>query len=329
MCLFPRLIENRKYRATKKNGGVIPAIKDHRTRYVPIGCQTCIECRKQKAREWMARLQEDIKVNKNAKFITLTFSTESIVKLCKEDEKLSTLKGYDLDNGLCVRATRLFLERWRKKYKRSLRHWFVTELGSNQTEHVHIHGIVWTDNLFDVEKLWGYGYVWIGNNVNGKLENYVNARTVNYITKYVTKMDEKHLNYKPIILTSPGIGNSYTKTGDYRSNKFAKLRTNEAYRTSTGHKISLPIYWRNKIYNEDEREQLWVQKLDRMERYVCGEKVSVADNEDTYFNLLHYHRARTKKLGYPDPHFIWSKKSYEESRRRMLQEKRLKDAGYI
>ena len=50
MCLYPRLIENRKYRANGKNGGVIPAIVDHRTRYVPIGCEVCIECRKQKAR---------------------------------------------------------------------------------------------------------------------------------------------------------------------------------------------------------------------------------------------------------------------------------------
>ena len=30
MCLYPRLIENRKYKSTKKNGGKIPTIIDKR-----------------------------------------------------------------------------------------------------------------------------------------------------------------------------------------------------------------------------------------------------------------------------------------------------------
>ena len=87
MCLYPRMIDNRKYRANKKNGGNIPPIKDQRTKQVPIGCQTCIECRKQKAREWTARLQEDIKQHKHAQFITLTYSTPSLQKILQDDRE--------------------------------------------------------------------------------------------------------------------------------------------------------------------------------------------------------------------------------------------------
>ena len=84
------LIKNRKYVANKKNGGLIPPIPDERVKWVAIGCQQCIECRKQKAREWQIRLQEDLKHNTNAKFITLTFSNESILKLKEKiDKKLS------------------------------------------------------------------------------------------------------------------------------------------------------------------------------------------------------------------------------------------------
>lgn len=328
MCLYPRLIENRKYRANKKNGGIIPPIKDHRTRYVPVGCETCIECRQQKARAWQARLQEDIKYNNNGKFIALTFSTESLQKLWRENPKLQELRGYDLDNAICTRAVRLFLERWRKKYKKSLRHWLVTELGHGATEHVHIHGIVWTDTPESLDAIWGYGKVWRGYEKNGKIENYVSSASVNYITKYVTKMDEQHLNYKPIILTSAGIGKGYTKSGDYRNNKYSGDATREYYRTSTGHKINLPIYWRNKIYSEEEREKLWIAKLDKKERYVCGEKIDISKGDSLYYNVLEYHRKRTARLGYPRPEFIWSKKNYEEARRRMLQEQRLKIAGW-
>lgn len=312
----------------------MPPIKDNRTRYVPIGCQTCIECRKQKSREWLVRLQEDIKTHTNGKFITLTYSTESLKKIIEEDQEpkdkrrktewkdLKKLKGYDLDNAIATKSMRLFLERWRKKYKKSLRHWLVTELGHGNTEHIHLHGIVWTDNIKDIDTIWQYGNVWKGYEINGELQNYVNARTVNYITKYITKMDTDHLNYKPIILTSPGIGGNYTKTYGFSKNSYNDTKTDETYRTSTGHKMAIPIYYRNKRYTDEEREKLWLQKLDKGERYVCGERVEAGD-EETYQNLLEYHRKRTYQLGYPSPDFIWSKKAYEEVRRKMIHERRI------
>ena len=84
MCLYSQLIRNPKYMPNKKNNGIVPKIEDKRTALVPIGCQNCLECRKQKSREWMVRLKEDIKHNKNGKFITLTFSDKSIAELKKE-----------------------------------------------------------------------------------------------------------------------------------------------------------------------------------------------------------------------------------------------------
>lgn len=204
MCLYPRIINNRKYTSTKKNGGVIPAVLDERVKSVPVGCNNCIECRKKKAREWQVRLLEDIKEYKNGKFITLTFSNESIYKL---SQKFKGLKGYELDNQIATQAVRYWLERWRKKHKKSLRHWLVTELGHNGTENIHMHGIIWTDeSMEEVEKQWQYGIIWKGKEKNGKLENYVNESTVNYTIKYVSKMDLKHKGYKSIILTSAGIG---------------------------------------------------------------------------------------------------------------------------
>ena len=84
MCLYPQLISNPKYRANKKNGYNPPTVTDERVKYVPIGCQQCIECRKQKARSWQTRLLEDIKDHTNGKFITLTFSNEKIKKLLEQ-----------------------------------------------------------------------------------------------------------------------------------------------------------------------------------------------------------------------------------------------------
>ena len=161
------------------------------------------------------------------------------------------------------------------------------DIGGNNTERIHLHGIVWCDDINEVEKHWKYGIVWKGRETHsGKLDNYVNERTVNYIVKYLTKVDEKHISYKSIVLTSPGIGRSYIENPNSELNKYNGKQTSETYRTVTGHKIALPIYWRNKIYTEKEREELWIQKLDKEERWVCGEKVSVKDGDKNYMNLV-------------------------------------------
>ena len=51
MCLYPKLIKNRKYMPNKKNGGNVPEVQDDRVLYVPVGCGNCIECKRQKKRE--------------------------------------------------------------------------------------------------------------------------------------------------------------------------------------------------------------------------------------------------------------------------------------
>lgn len=312
MCLYPQLIRNPKYKANKKNGGVIPIPIDPRVLYVPIGCSECIECRNQKARSWQIRLLEEVKTNTNGKFITLTFSNENYAKLrtnaddLKALQILPQLKGYTLDNQIATKALRLFLERWRKKFKTSLRHFTITELGHENTENIHLHGILWTNESFKtIEKIWNYGYIWPSQ--DERKHNYVNAETVNYIIKYITKKDLLHKNYKSIILASPGIGSQYR----YHDHKFNNTETIEYYRTSTGHKMALPIYYRNKIFTDTERELLWLNRLDKNERWVCGEKIA-ADNTKQYFDTLRWHRTRNKKLGYGKPKQYWNHNQYQQ-----------------
>lgn len=337
MCLYPKLIRNPKYKSTKKNGGNIPPITDERVTWVPIGCQNCKECRKQKARSWQVRLLEDIKTNTNGKFITLTFTDDYIAKLINgyTDEEsgkwVEGVKGnptgYNLDNAIATLAMRRFNERYRKKYGKALRHWMVTEIGHNGTENIHLHGIIWTDcNMQTIEKLWKYGWVWKGKKEHGKIINYVGAKTVNYIIKYVTKLDLKHKHYKSIILTSPGIGKNYTSTWDAYKNKYVKGKTQEAYRTATGHKINMPIYWRNKIYTEEEREKLWLEKLDKEERWVCGEKISVKNGLDKYNALVAYYRRINTQLGYGNDEKKEEELHYQNAQRMLMQKTRIAKA---
>lgn len=355
MCLYPRLIANKKYSVNNKNGGEIPAVPDKRVLMVPTKCGNCMECRKSKMREWVIRLTEDIKQHKNGKCVTLTFSNEKISQIheaikiqtngeiwkikhlgitTKETEKaIQKLKnkqsGYELDNAIATYAVRHFTENWRKEFTTAPRHWLITELGHNGTENIHLHGIIWTNESYDkIEQHWQYGYIWPKKYLNKtgtwiRHATYVNNQSINYFTKYITKTDQIYTTYKPVILCSKGIGRNYTNTLNAKSNKYNYNNTNETYRTPTGNKLALPIYYRNKIYTDNEREDLWLQKLDKQQRWILGIPIDISKSEKQYYEMLQHARKENKSLGYGTDKTTWNKKNYEEARRIIMQNKRI------
>ncbi len=311
MCLYPRLIFNHRYKPNKKNNFNPPVCTDERLLYVPVKCGKCIECRRAKAREWKIRLCEEIKKNKQIPlFVTLTFSEEAINSLIYETGKPGA-------NDIATTAMRRFNERWRKRYKKAIKHWCVSELGHNGTERVHLHGIIWVDTQEQKEsisEIWKYGYVYIGK--------YVNFQTINYIVKYVTKIDIDHKGYEGIILCSPGIGKGY----DNRHNRFNGEETNELYTLPNGIRLPMPIYYRNKTYTESEREELWLNKLNTLKRYVNGIEIDISKSIDAYEAVLTKAQEDNRKLGFGDNSQEWSKKDYlatngsiQEKTRKMKQ----------
>lgn len=314
MCLFPKLLPNPKYKSTKKNNGVVPDLKDDRVKLVPVGCGKCMECQRKRAREWQIRLHEEIRTDNTGQFVTLTFSNEAIRELSEEVES----EGYERDNEIATIGVRRFLERWRKEKGKSVKHWLITELGHKGTENIHLHGIIFSKERELITKKWSYGFVYIGQ--------YVNERTINYCIKYATKIDQVNKYYKPKILTSPGIGNNYINRYDAQLNKFKEEgETNETYTTRQGRKIAMPIYWRNKIYSEEEREKLWLQKLDKQMRYVDKQPIDVSTTEglQVYYKVLEEAQKKNARLGYGNDKENWSEKNYEIKRRNLNFNKRI------
>lgn len=347
MCLYPRLIANPKYKESKKNGGNVPQAKDKRVLTIPVGCGDCFVCKKQKARNWQYRLIEEVKSDNTGKFVTLTFDNESLkkyylkaktvknrtivgckMKLTKQgyrpryiyEESIEAIKleGYELDNAAATIAVREFLERIRKETKKSIKHWLVTEIGGERSERIHLHGIIFTNDIETICKHWKNGYVWKGKYKNEVLINYVNEKTCSYITKYMLKVDKVHPNYKSIVLCSKGIGSNWCKN-----------RKVENYRTSTGHKTALNNYWKQKMFNDDEREELWIKMLDKNERWIDGIKYK-ADDIDGIQQALNRARELNKELGYKDGSKKFDESKYEKQLRvqnqfRILKSESLRD----
>lgn len=318
MCLFPNFIRNRRYNATKKNGFQPPSLEgvDPRTLLVPIGCGKCIECKKQRARQWQVRLNEEAKNWIYKYCVTLTFSNEELEQLCKETN-LTEL------NAVATKAVRRFLERWRKIHKKSICHWLTTELGHQNTERIHLHGVMFSNELYTeeyIQNIWKYGHIRIGQ--------WLGLKTINYLIKYVHKVDIDHKNYEQIVLCSKGIGKNYLNRYLVKKiHQFDEENTIEYYRLNNGAKINLPIYYRNKLWTEDERVKLWIHRLNKGERYVLGNKITDIDSEQgqtLYYRLLKVAQKTNLELGFGDDSQKWKKQDYNITLR-MLNKLRKKD----
>ena len=261
-------------------------------------------------------MAQELECNKNALFVTLTFSRKNLYNLSKE------LYGrypsnYTEENDICRLATRRWLERIRKKTKKSVKHWLITEKGEDY-DRIHLHGIVWGDASL-IEK-WNYGFTFIGT--------YVNDKTIKYITKYILKTDEKHPGFKGKIMCSSGIGRNYEKSRNAKRNRYKGEETNEMYLLPDGTELPLPKYYHDKIYSEKERENLWIIKQERGYRYIAGEKVST-DNLEEWENLTRYYQKRAEEL-YGDNPEEWRmdrQKKKLEKMRAARRKTKLKNQG--
>lgn len=301
MCLYTKYILNPKYKPSKKNGYNPPVCTDERLRYVPIQCGRCIECRKKKKREWYIRLSEEIKNDNQCTFITLTFNDASLKKLAKALLNRSAQNDTE-ENEVATKAVRMWLERIRAETKRSIKHWLITEKGEDFAR-IHLHGIIW-GNPWVLEK-WDYGYVAKGQ--------WVNEQTINYITKYVTKVNPKCPNFIGKILCSKGLGRNYIDKN--KGKRYKGAETDETYRSRKGIQFALPEYYRRNIFSDEERENLWINAQERGYRYICGEKVSTEDLEE-WDNLTKYYQNRAKRL-YGENEDDWEKDKQKKRLERM------------
>ncbi|QCS36900.1 replication initiation protein [Tortoise microvirus 22] len=264
-CLNPQYRKNPKYRPNKSNGGVPPVCPDPRLMLLRYDCGKCYECRRKRASHWRFRLLQEYKYSptKRFHFVTFTFSEDSLFSLRSEFPDLD-------DNCIAKVAVRRFLERYRKRYGVSLRHFLVTELGGKNGR-IHLHGIVMdckagryrgSKYIIDMDlfhSIWRYGYCFFG---------WCNERSISYVTKYIMKPDPYHPTFRPKLLLSPGIGSDYFR--DLSVLRFHRSSSDGVWYcvSSTGHKLSMPRYYRDKIFSEDERLRHSLDLLDNPPPFV-------------------------------------------------------------
>lgn len=303
MCLFPKSVPNPLYRPNK-DGDAPPQCPDYRLQWIDAPCNNCEQCNKQKALSWRIRLCEEKKdMNKKGIrgwMVTLTFSPEALQRLA-EHKDVKGLDGYARENKICLIAEQELSDKWYLKFKKRPRRFLITELGHKKgdyhrttTEHVHMHGVIWTNENLPkyLEELWGNGWIYVDK------DQAIGQAGLVYITKYIFKKDGTHPMYKPKIMASKGIGKTYIKNANRHI--FDGENTRETYVFENGVKVGLPIYLRNLIWNQHEREQLRLIKLDSGIKWVGKQQfdITTAEGRKWYDDAMKEAQSHSNRMGY-------------------------------
>lgn len=241
-CIKPIKIVNPRY--VKLSGSKAQALRDFGLQpdlYLIVPCGRCLHCLRRRGSEWRRRLLDEYRYmsasdRRKVRFITLTVAPKYYNDFVKRP------KYY----------IRLFLDRYRKRFGHSPRHWIINEYGDTGGR-LHFHALFFDNEIYrhQLEEVWQYGIV--------RSSRLRSAAAISYITTYVTKFLDKWIidkNEKQFILCSPGIGKAYTLDPDNIAWHHAcgQLRS---YRLDfNGRLVALPRYYRQKIFSEFERLRL-------------------------------------------------------------------------
>jgi len=224
MCLTPLVLNRDKF--------------DERT----VPCNRCERCYARRASGWSFRLMQQDKVSISAHFVTLTYDTSHIPI---SDNGFTTLSPRDLQ---------LFFKRLRKYHfqvgdrDRSVKYYAAGEYGSIG-KRPHYHVILFNSSELAVCNTWNLGAVHFGD---------VAEASVGYTLKYISKgrwkpMHKRDDRYKEFARMSKGLGANYI-TPAMKKWHLNDLENRMYCMIEDGKKIAMPRYYKDRIYNDEQRE---------------------------------------------------------------------------
>lgn len=287
MCLAPKIIINRHYLKITNNNRV--QALDHFGQepdfYIKVDCGLCVECQRKRGNNWKTRLIDEYHYfldkfpDRKVHFCTLTCAPEFYSDF-KENPN---------------RFIRLFLERYRKRYGKSFKHWIVSEYGEKRGR-LHLHMIAF-GALFDVQELrslWSYGRV--------DLQTLKGPQGLTYVSGYVNKvvkgdkLSKQDIplfiskDKKTYIWTSPKLGLGYAL--DYANRRYHSQNNNRIFirQRENGSPFSIPRYYLDKLFSPVDlynRKVLYFKQMFELPKPPYKVLYSYYNDLSTYFQKIH------------------------------------------
>lgn len=248
---------------------------------IPVPCGKCTECRKRRASHWSFRLRKEGEVSTSSFFVTLTLAEEHMTYSPKG---YRTIQKKHLQDFL--KRLRQHEERQQTRYRKYIadklqgkkpnpfhrppRGWIyntnkttyyaVGEYGG-RFKRPHYHAIIFNTNVESILRAWQLGTVHIGD---------VSGASIGYTLKYISKgrkagIQEGDDRVGEFSLMSKGLGKNYITE---KSKKWhTSDLTGRVYCTVEGKKLSMPRYYKQKIYHESQLKAIaWHNKNEEIKR---------------------------------------------------------------
>jgi len=225
---------------------------------MPVPCGKCQPCLKRRVSQWSFRLQQEEKTAATSHFITLTYDTEHVPLT---ESNFPTL---------CKRDLQLFFKRLRKSHTNGeiIKYYGVGEYGTHRFR-PHYHVILFNANRECISNAWSLKGKPIGHVHYGNVEGASIGYCLEYITEGCWRPRHKNDDRKPqFAVMSKGLGISYL-TPKMISWHYADLENRMYVNIPDGKKVSMPTYYKNKMYDEQTRKR--IGELNR-EKQIAEEK---------------------------------------------------------
>ena len=210
---------------------------------MPFPCGKCPPCKKRRTSGWSFRLVKEGERSKSALFVTLTYDTEYVP---------ITTNGY---MTLDLKDLQKFFKRLRKLSNEKLKYYAVGEYGSTK-KRPHYHIILYNANPEHINRAWALNNKSIGTYHIGN----VSAASIGYTLKYMSKKSQIpiHTNddrIKEFSVMSKGLGSNYLTDNMINWHK-NNLEQRMYVPIEDGKKIAMPRYYKDKMYNEQEKDKI-------------------------------------------------------------------------
>lgn len=215
-----------------------PIVLKKREAIVP--CNKCPKCIKRRVSAWSFRLMQQELVSSSAHFITFTYATENMP---------FTSNGYPT----CTkRDLQLFFKRLRKADRTpNIKYYAVGEYGG-KTKRPHYHALLFNADVNKVDSAWGLGHIYCGS---------VTGASIGYTLKYMSKnkrafkLSSGDDRVPEFALMSKGLGANYL-TEEMIQWHAIDLENRMYCTTYDGIKLSMPRYYKDKLYSDEERRAI-------------------------------------------------------------------------
>lgn len=214
--------------------------------YRTFPCGKCPVCVSRRTSQWSFRLMQQDKVSKSSVFLTLTYDTDN-VPITKKG--FMSLSKKDLQNFFkrLRKSQHISKEDLEKGY--GIKYYAVGEYGSHY-KRPHYHVILFNADILKIEKSWKHGSIHLGS-VTGASVGY----TLKYISKPVKITGDWDDRQKVFSCMSKRLGANYLTKSMVKWHKDDV--ENRCYvNVGDGKKAAMPRYFKEKIYDENEREKI-------------------------------------------------------------------------